>query len=325
MRLSRRRLLAVAAGAAALATTPRPARAQSYAARPVRVLVGFPPGGIGDITARLIGEALQERLGQPVIVENRPGAGGNLATEAVARSPADGYTLYLSGPNNAINATLYQNLKFNFLRDMASVGSVMRGPLVMAVHPSFPARTVSEFIAYAKANPRKINMVSSGNGTSVHLTGELFKMMAGVEMLHIPYRGEAPALADLVAGQVQVMFPNLPSSVGHIRGGRLRALAVTSTTRSPALPDVPTLSDAVPGYESSAWFGLSAPKATPAEVIAKLNKEINASLADPKLATRLADLGATPMLLSPGEFDAFVAAETEKWARVVMFSGAKVD
>ena len=325
MRLSRRRLLAVAAGAAALATTPRLARAQSYAARPVRVLVGFPPGGIGDITARLIGEALQERLGQPVIVENRPGAGGNLATEAVARSPADGYTLYLSGPNNAINATLYQNLKFNFLRDMASVGSVMRGPLVMAVHPSFPARTVSEFIAYAKANPRKINMVSSGNGTSVHLTGELFKMMAGVEMLHIPYRGEAPALADLVAGQVQVMFPNLPSSVGHIRGGRLRALAVTSTTRSPALPDVPTLSDAVPGYESSAWFGLSAPKATPAEVIAKLNKEINASLADPKLATRLADLGATPMLLSPGEFDAFVAAETEKWARVVMFSGAKVD
>jgi tripartite-type tricarboxylate transporter receptor subunit TctC len=324
MRLSRRRLLSLAAGAAALAATPRLARPQSYPARPVRVIVGFPPGGVGDITARLIGEALQGRLGQPVIVENRPGAGGNVGTEAVIRSPADGYTLILSGTNNASSATLYQNLKFNFLRDAASVASVMRGPLVMAVHPSFPARTVGEFIAYAKANPGKVNMVSSGNGTSVHLTGELFKMMAGVEMLHIPYRGEAPALADLVAGQVQVMFPNLPSSVGHIRGGRLRALAVTGTARSPALPDIPTVADTVSGYESSAWFGLSAPKATPAEVIAKLNREINASLADPGLAARIADLGATPMPLSPSEFDAFVAAETEKWARVVKFSGTKV-
>ena len=213
------------------------------------MIVGFPPGGVGDITARLIGEALQERLGQTVIVENRPGAGGNIGTEAVVRSPADGYTLILSGTNNTSNATLYQNLKFNFLRDLASVGSVMRGPLVMAVHPSFPARTVGEFIAYAKANPGKVNMVSSGNGTSTHLTGELFKMMAGVEMQHIPYRGEAPALADLVAGQVQVMFPNLPSSLGHIRGGQLRALAVTSATRSPALPDVPTVAETVAGYE----------------------------------------------------------------------------
>jgi tripartite-type tricarboxylate transporter receptor subunit TctC len=325
MRLTRRRLLSVVAGVAALVTTPRLARPQSYPVRPVRLIVGFPPGGVGDITARLIGDALQERLGQTVIVENRPGAGGNIGTETVARSPADGYTLILSGTNNTSNATLYQNLKSNFLRDLASVGSVMRGPLVMAVHPSFPARTVAEFIAYAKVNPGKVNMVSSGNGTSTHLTGEQFKMMAGVEMQHIPYRGEAPALADLVAGQVQVMFANLPSSVGHIWGGQLRALAVTSTSRSPALPDVPTVSDAVPGYESSAWFGLSAPKATPAEVIARLNKDINASLADPKLAARIADLGATPMPLSPGEFDAFVAAETEKWARVVKFSGAKVD
>jgi len=325
MRLTRRRLLALAAGAVAPAITPRIARAQAYPVRPVRVIVGFPPGGVGDITARLIGEALQERLGQTVIVENRPGAGGNIGTEAVVRSPADGYTLILSGTNNTSNATLYQNLKFNFLRDLASVGSVMRGPLVMAVHPSFPAHTVGEFIAYAKANPGKVNMVSSGNGTSTHLTGELFKMMAGVEMQHIPYRGEAPALADLVAGQVQVMFPNLPSSVAHIRGGQLRALAVTGTTRSPALPDVPTVAETVAGYESSAWFGLSGPKQTPAEVIARLNKDINASLADAKLAARIADLGATPMPLSSAEFDAFVAAETEKWARVVRFAGAKVE
>jgi len=323
MNLTRRRLLLLAAGATAIA--PRRAAAQAFPARPVRIIVGFPPGGVGDVTARLIAEALQERLGQTMIVENRPGAGGNLGTEAVARSPADGYTLILSGTNNTSNATLYPNLKFNFLRDLASVGSIMRGPLVMAVHPALPAQTVAEFIAYAKANPGKVNLVSSGNGTSTHLTGELFRMMAAVEIQHIPYRGEGPALADLVAGQVQAMFPNLPSAIGHIRGGALRALAVTGASRSPALPDVPTVADTLPGFESTAWFGLSAPKQTPAEVIARLNQEISASLADPKLAARIADLGATPMPLTPGEFDAFVAAETEKWAKVVRFAGAKIE
>jgi tripartite-type tricarboxylate transporter receptor subunit TctC len=323
MRLTRRRLLLLAAGAAAAAMVPRGATA--YPARPVRIIVGFPAGGVGDITARLIGEALQERLGQTVLVENRPGAGGNVGTEAVARSPADGYTLILSGTNNTSNATLYPNLKFNFLRDLASVGSIMRGPLVMAVHPAFPARTVAEFIAYAKANPGKVNMVSSGNGTSTHLTGELFKMKAGVALQHVPYRGEAPALADLVAGQAQVMFANMPSSIGHVRGGALRALGVTGARRAPALPDVPTVADTVPGYESTAWFGLSAPKQTPAEVIARLNREINQSLADAKLAARIADFGATPMPLTPGEFDRFVAAETEKWAQVVAFSGARIE
>jgi len=323
MNLTRRRLLLLAAGATAIA--PRRAAAQAFPARPVRIIVGFPPGGVGDVTARLIAEALQERLGQTMIVENRPGAGGNLGTEAVARSPADGYTLILSGTNNTSNATLYPNLKFNFLRDLASVGSIMRGPLVMAVHPALPAQTVAEFIAYAKANPGKVNLVSSGNGTSTHLTGELFRMMAAVEIQHIPYRGEGPALADLVAGQVQVMFPNLPSAIGHIRGGALRALAVTGASRSPALPDLPTVADTLPGFESTAWFGLSAPKQTPAAVIARLNREISASLADPKLAARIADLGATPMPLSPGEFDAFVAAETEKWAKVVRFAGAKIE
>ena len=323
MNLTRRRLLLLAAGATAIA--PRGAAAQAFPARPVRIIVGFPPGGVGDVTARLIAEALQERLGQTMIVENRPGAGGNLGTEAVARSPADGYTLILSGTNNTSNATLYPNLKFNFLRDLASVGSIMRGPLVMAVHPALPAQTVAEFIAYAKANPGKVNLVSSGNGTSTHLTGELFRMMAAVEIQHIPYRGEGPALADLVAGQVQAMFPNLPSAIGHIRGGALRALAVTGASRSPALPDLPTVADTLPGFESTAWFGLSAPKQTPAAVIARLNREISASLADPKLAARIADLGATPMRLSPGEFDAFVAAETEKWAKVVRFAGAKIE
>jgi tripartite-type tricarboxylate transporter receptor subunit TctC len=323
MRLTRRELLQLAAGAAALA--PRRAAAQAYPSRPVRIVVGFPPGGVGDITARLIGEALQERLGQTVMVENRPGAAGNVGTEAVARAPADGYTLILSGTNNASNATLYQNLKFNFLRDLASVGSIMRGPLVMAVHPGFAPQTVAEFIAYAKQDPGKINMVSSGNGTSTHLTGELFRMMAGVALQHVPYRGEAPALTDLVAGQGQVMFANMPSAIGHIRGGALRALAVTGAQRSLALPDVPTVADTVPGFESTAWFGLSAPKATPAAVVLRLNKEINQSLADPKLAARIADLGAAPFPLLPSEFDAFVAAETEKWAKVVRFSGARIE
>jgi tripartite-type tricarboxylate transporter receptor subunit TctC len=323
MRPTRRELLQLAAGAAAFA--PRRAAAQAYPTRPVRIVVGFPPGGVGDITARLIGEALQERLGQTVMVENRPGAGGNVGTEAVARSPADGYTLILSGTNNASNATLYPNLKFNFLRDLASVGSIMRAPLVMAVHPAVPASTVAEFIAYAKANPGKVNMVSAGNGTSTHLTGELFRMMAGIALQHVPYRGEAPALVDLVAGQGQVMFANMPSAIGHIRAGALRALAVTGAKRAPALPDVPTVADTVPGFESTAWFGLSAPKATPGDVIARLNREINASLADPRLAARIADFGATPFPQSPAAFDAFVAAETAKWAKVVRFSGARIE
>jgi len=273
----------------------------------------------------LLGQSLQERLQQPVVIENRPGAGGNTGTEAVVRAPPDGYTMIWAGANNAINASLYDNLSYNFVRDIAAVGSVMRGPFVMTIHPSFPARTVAEFIAYAKANPAKINMASPGAGTGPHVNGELFKMMTGVEMVHVPYRGDGPALIDLVAGQVQVMFGNLISAMEHIRAGRLRALAVTTAMPSPALPDVPTVAATVPGYEASAWFGLGAPRATPAEVIAKLNKEINASLADPKLSARLAELGGAPMPLSQQAFDAFIAAETEKWGKVVRMSGAKAN
>ena len=325
MPLPRRRFLHLAAGAVALPITSRGARGEAFPARPVRVIVAFAPGGIGDLGARLIGQSLQERLQQPVVIENRPGAGGNTGTEAVLRAPPDGYTMIWAGANNAINASLYDNLSYNFVRDIAAVGSVMRGPFVMTIHPSFPARTVAEFIAYAKANPAKINMASPGAGTGPHVNGELFKMMTGVEMVHVPYRGDGPALIDLVAGQVQVMFGNLISAMEHIRAGRLRALAVTTAMPSPALPDVPTVAATVPGYEASAWFGLGAPRATPAEVIAKLNKEINASLADPKLAARLAELGGAPMPLSPQAFDAFIAAETEKWGKVVRMSGAKAN
>ena len=325
MPLPRRRFLHLAAGAVALPITSRGARGEAFPARPVRVIVAFAPGGIGDLGARLIGQSLQERLQQPVVIENRPGAGGNTGTEAVVRAPPDGYTMIWAGANNAINASLYDNLSYNFVRDIAAVGSVMRGPFVMTIHPSFPARTVAEFIAYAKANPAKINMASPGAGTGPHVNGELFKMMTGVEMVHVPYRGDGPALIDLVAGQVQVMFGNLISAMEHIRAGRLRALAVTTAMPSPALPDVPTVAATVPGYEASAWFGLGAPRATPAEVIAKLNKEINASLADPKLSARLAELGGAPMPLSQQAFDAFIAAETEKWGKVVRMSGAKAN
>jgi tripartite-type tricarboxylate transporter receptor subunit TctC len=299
MRLPRRRFLQLAAAAAALPFASPFARAQIFPTRPVRVIVAFPPGGVGDIIARLVGQSLQERLGHPVIVENRPGAGGNVGTEAVVRAAADGHTLIWAGTNNAVNTTLYGNLNFNFIRDIAMVASVMRGPLVMAVNPSVPARSAADFIAYAKTNPGKVNMASSGNGTSVHLAGELFKMMAGIDMVHVPYRGEAPAFGDLVTGQVQVMFANLASS--------------------------PPLADTVPGYEVSVWFGVGAPKATPTEITAKLNKDINASLTDPPFTARLADLGGTPMLLGPGEFDAFVAADTEKWAKVVKFAAVRVD
>ncbi|HTS39111.1 MAG TPA: tripartite tricarboxylate transporter substrate binding protein [Xanthobacteraceae bacterium] len=325
MKFQRRKFLRLATIAIAMPAISRIAIAETYPARAVRIVVPFPPGGVGDIIARLIGQSLQDRLGQSVIIENRPGAGGNVGTEAVIKSPADGYQLIWIGTNNAINATLYEKLNFNFIRDVAPVAGVVRGPLVMAINPSVPAKTVPEFIAYAKANPGKINMVSSGNGTGPHLAGEMFKMMTGVQMVHVPYRGEAPALTDLVGGQAQVMFANLPSSIEHIRGGRLRALAVTTATRSPALPDVPVVADFVKGYEASTWLGVGAPKATPSEVIAKLNREINLCLKEPKLVARLAELGTAPMPLSPQAFAAFIAADTDKWAKAVKFSGAKVD
>lgn len=324
--LPRRRFLSLAAGAAALPLTSRMARAQAFPTRPVHIVVGFPTGGTGDITARLLGPSLQERLGQSVVIENRPGAGGNIATEAVVRvGGADGYTLIWAGINHAINATLYSNLKYNFIRDIAPVAGVMRDPLVMVVNPSAPANTVAEFIAYAKANPGKVNFPSSGDGSVAHLAGELFKMMAGVEMVHESYRNGGRAIADLMAGKAQVMFANLFTVIGHVRDGRLRALAVTTTTRSPALPKLPTVAETVLGYEASVWFGVGAPKATPADVIALLNKEINACLAEPGLTVRLAELGYTPLRFSPAEFGAHITAETDKWAKVVKFSGAKID
>jgi tripartite-type tricarboxylate transporter receptor subunit TctC len=325
MTLPRRSFLSLAAGAAALPIASRFASAEAFPTRPVHIVVGFSTGGVGDIGARLLGASLQARIGQPVIVDNRPGAGGNIGTEAVVRAEPDGYTLIWAGTNNAINATLYTNLKFNFVRDIAPVAGIMRGPLVLTVHPSVPAKTVPEFIAYAKANPGKINMGSSGNGGAPHLGGELFKMMAGVDLVHVPYRSDGPAYADLVAGQIQVMFANIFSVMGHVREGRLRPLAVTGATPSPALPDLPTVAATVPGYEASAWFGVGAPKATPADVIAILNKAINASLAEPTMMARFADLGTVPLLYSPTEFGEVIVAETEKWGKVVKFSGAKVD
>jgi tripartite-type tricarboxylate transporter receptor subunit TctC len=294
-----------------------------YPVRPVHVVVGYPAGGSTDILARLMGQYLSERLGQQFVVDNRPGAGNNIATELVANAAADGYTLLLVNPANGINATLYDKLPFNFIRDIAPVAGVIRVTNVMEVYPGVPARTVAEFIAYAKANPGKVNMASSGNGTSVHVSGELFKMMAGIDMLHVPYRGSAPALTDLMGGQVQVLFDNLPSSIEYIKAGKLRALAVTMTTRSEALPEVPTVADTVPGYEASAWFGIGAPKGTPAEIIDKLNGVINAGLADPRLKARLAELGGIPLRGAPAEFGKIIAEETEKWAKVVRFSGAK--
>jgi tripartite-type tricarboxylate transporter receptor subunit TctC len=291
----------------------------------VRIIVGFPPGGPNDLHARLIGQWLSGRLGQSFVVENRPGAGGNTGTEAVVRAPADGYTLLLASSPDAINATLYDKLNFNFLRDIAPVAGLIRNRLVMEVNPSFAGKTVPEFITYAKTNPGKVNMASAGNGTPQHVAGELFKMMTAVSMLHVPYRGEASALTDLISGQVQVIFGTLTGSIGYIRGGQLRALAVTTATRSEALPDVPTVDEFVPGYEASAWFGVGAPKATPAEIVEKLNTEINAALGDPKMKARLADLGGTPLLGSPADFGKLIADETEKWATVVKFAGVKAD
>ncbi len=325
MKLPRRNFLHLAAGAAALSAVSRIARAQTYPTRPVRVIVGFSPGGATDIMARLVGQWLSERLGQQFVIDNRPGAGGNIAAEAVVRAPADGYTLLQCGVPNAINATLYDRLNFNFIRDIAPVAGIIRGTYVMVVNPSVPAKAVPEFIAYAKANPGRISYGSAGIGSPNHVAGELFKIMAGVNLMHVPYRGIAPALNDLLGGQVQVAFASMPSSIEFIRAGKLRALAVTTATRSEVLPDVPTVGEFVPGYEASAWYGLGAPKATPAEIVDKLNKEINAALADPKMKARLADLGGTPLLGLPVDFGKLIAEETEKWGKVVKFSGAKAD
>jgi len=306
----------VAAGAACAA---------DYPTRPVHIFVSYPAGGSTDITARLIGAWLSERLGQQFIIENRPGGGNNIGTEAAIRSAPDGYTLFLVNPANAINTTLYRNLKFNFLKDMAPVAGLIRVPNVMEVNPAVPAKTVAEFIAYAKANPGKVNMASSGNGTSIHLSGELFMFLTGVKLLHVPYRGSAPALNDMLGGQVQVMFDNLPSSIGHIKAGKLRPLAVTTAKRDPALPDVPTVGETVKGYEASAWFGIGAPRGTPQEIIDKLNKTINEAFNDPKMKERFAALGGASMLGTPAEFGKTIADETEKWAKVVKFANIHMD
>jgi tripartite-type tricarboxylate transporter receptor subunit TctC len=323
MRLPRRQFLHLVAGAGALPAVSRIARAQTYPTRPVRLIVGFPPGGTADIVGRLIGQLLSDRLGQPFIVENRPGASSNIAAEAVARAPPDGYTLLIITSINTVNATLYNNLNFNFVRDITPVGTVMHTAYAMEVNPSVPAKTVPDFIAYAKANPGKISMASPGNGTTGHVCGELFKVMTGVNMVHVPYRGDAPALTDLLGGQVQVLFAVITSSIEYIRAGRLRALAVTTATRSDALPDIPTVSEFLPGFEASAWYGVGAPKNTPAEIVERLNKEINASLADPKMKARLADLSATVFAGSPEDLGKLVVDETEKWGKVIRAANIK--
>ena len=325
MKLPHRKFLHLAAGAAALPAVSRVAWAQTYPTRPVRLIVPVAPAGASDITARLIGQWLSERLGQPFIIENRPGAGNSIGTEAVVRAPADGYTLLLVGGFNAVNATFYDKLNYNFIRDIAPVASIVRTPFVMVVNPSVPAKSVPEFIAYAKANPGRITFGSAGIGGSNHLAGELFKFMAGVNMVHVPYRGIAPALNDLLGGQVQVTFASMPSSIEYISAGRLRALAVTTVSRAEALQDIPTVGEFVPGYEASAWFGIGAPKATPAEIIEKLNKEVNAALADPRMKARIVDLGGDVLALSPADFGKLIAEETAKWAKVVKFSGVKAE
>ena len=325
MKLPRRTFLHLAAGAAALPAASRFGWAQAYPNRPVRMIVGFPAGGQADIVARLIGQWLQERLGQPFVVENRPGAAGNIAAEAVVRSVPDGHTLLMATAAVAINATLYDKLNFDLLRDIRPVASIIRVPLVLELNPLVPAKTIPEFIAYAKANPGKISMASPGIGTASHMAGELFKMMTGVEMLHVPYRGDAPALTDVMGGQVQVIFGNMPPSIEHVRGGKLRALAVTTTMRSAALPDVPTVGEFVPGYEASNWVGIGAPKSTPTEIVGKLTNEINAGLTDSKIRAQLADLGGTPLPGSPADFGKLIAEEIEKWAKVVKVAGLKPD
>jgi tripartite-type tricarboxylate transporter receptor subunit TctC len=321
--LARRQFLHLAAGTAALPAMPRIARAQAYPTRPVRLIVGLPPGGGADTQARLMGQWLSERLGQPFIIENRPGAGTNIATEAVVRAPPDGYTLLLVLASNTINATLYEKLNFDFIRDIAPVAGISRVPNIMAVTPAVPAKTVPEFITYAKANPGKFNFASNGNGSTAHVAGALFNMMAGVDMVHVPYR--AGALTDLLSGQVQVMFDSVPSTIEHVRTSKLRPLAVTTAARSEALPDIPTVADFVPGYEASSWNGVGAPKAVPIEIVEKLNKEINGALGDPTIKARLADFGAAVLPGSPADFGKLIIEETEKWGKVVKFSGAKVD
>jgi tripartite-type tricarboxylate transporter receptor subunit TctC len=323
MKLPRRNFLRLAASTAALPAVSHFAWAQAYPTRPVRLIVPFAPAGASDILARLMGQWLSERLGQQFVIDNRPGGGGNIGTEAVVRAPADGYTLLIVGAWNAINATLYDKLNFNFLRDIAPVASVIRSANVMVVNPSVPARTAPEFIAYAKANPGKISMASAGIGTPSHVSGELFKMMAGVEMVHVPYRSAGSALIDLLSGQVQITFPTTVSSIGYIRAGRLRALAVTTATRLEALPDIPTVAEFVPGYEASGWYGIGAPKNTPTEIVDKLNNEINAALADPNMKVSLADLGGTVLALSPGDFGRLIAEETGKWGKVIVAANIK--
>jgi tripartite-type tricarboxylate transporter receptor subunit TctC len=323
LKLPRRQLLHLTAGAAVLPAVSRIARAQTYPARPVRWIVGFTPAGGNDIVARLMGQWLSERLGQPFVIENRPGAGTNIATEAVVNAPPDGYTLLLANLANAINATLYDKLNFNFIRDIAPAAGISQAPLIMVVNPSVPAKSVSEFIAYAKANPGRINMGSAGIGSAGHLAGELFKMMAGVSLVHVPYRGNAPALTDLIAGQVEVLFPSAASSIEYVKTGKLRGVAVTGATRLDALPDLPTVGDSIPGYEASSLYGIGAPRNTPAEIVDKLNKEVNAALADPTMRARLGDLGGTPLPGSPAEFSKLIADETEKWGKVIKFAGIK--
>ena len=323
MKLPRRHFLHLAAGTAALPAVTRVAGAQTYPSRRVHIIVGFPPGGGADIVARLIGQWLSEQLGQPFIVENRPGAVSNIGTEAVVRAPPDGYTLLMVTTPNVINATLYDNLNFNFIRDIAPVAGLTRDFLVMLVNPSVPVKTVPEFIAYAKANPGKLSMASAGNGSPQHIARELFKIMTGVDMVHVPYRGTAPALTDLLAGQVQVVFEIITASIEYNRAGKLRALAVTSPMRLEALPDVPAVSDFLPGYETSIFRGVGAPKNTPAKIIDKLNKAINAGLADPKIKTRIADLGAAVLPMSPNEFGKLIADETEKWGKVIRAANIK--
>jgi tripartite-type tricarboxylate transporter receptor subunit TctC len=323
MRISRRKFLHLSAGVAALpAASPR-ASANTYPTRPVRILAGFAAGGGVDITARIIGQWLSDRLGRSFITENRPGAGGNIATDLVVNAPADGYTLLLSTVPNAVNATLYENLGFDFMRDTAPVAGIIRVAMVVLVHPSVPANTLPEFLSYVKANPGKVNMASAGIGSAPHMAGELFNFMAGVKMVHVPYRGQGPALADLLGGQVQVLFATTPGITDYIKSGRLRALGVTTASRVDVLPDVPPIGDVVAGYEASQWYGLCAPRKTPMEIVELLNREINAGLADPGVKARLADLGGEPLPGSPSAFGAFIGEETAKWAKVVSFAGIK--
>jgi tripartite-type tricarboxylate transporter receptor subunit TctC len=323
MKLPRRQFLHLAAGAAALLALSRVAWGQAYPSRPVRWIVGFSPGGPSDITARLIGQWLTERLGQPFIIENRPGAGGNIATEVVARAPADGYTLLMVNSSHAINASLYEKLNFNFIRDIAPIAGIIRVPQVVLVHPSVPAKTIPELIVYAKANPGKINMASAGNGSAPHMAGELFNLMAGTKLVNVSYRSQGPALTDLIGGQVQVMFATTPGTADYIATGRLRALAVTTAARTEMLPALPTVGDFVPGYQASQWYGLAAPKSTPADIVERLNKEVNAALVDPKMKARLADIGGEPLPGTPAEFAKLIADETEMWAKVVKSAGLR--